>query len=214
MKIDTVIQIARHFGLSTDLLLTKEITVNELYRFDLMADKLQTVDQKKMAERSRDIPLVRADKFFEMIPNLKNKDFFDQLEKISLEDLPSGKYRAFEINNNEMLYHHSGIKPGDVVVGHQIGLSDINELKPGVVLVVISNQLIVRRLKEVSDELVLMADNPFLPVASIPLKSLAEIYLVDRLITSHIPGPVLLEERVMQIEVEMERMKEKLKKLE
>src|SRR6476661_3672645 len=39
-KMETVVQIARHFGLSIDLLLTKELTVNELYHFDIFKQEL------------------------------------------------------------------------------------------------------------------------------------------------------------------------------
>ena len=37
-KMETLIQIAQHFGLSVDLLLTKELTVNELYNFDIFRE--------------------------------------------------------------------------------------------------------------------------------------------------------------------------------
>ena len=39
-KVDTIIAIANHFGISIDLLLKKELTVNELYRFDIFRPEL------------------------------------------------------------------------------------------------------------------------------------------------------------------------------
>ncbi|MBC8084861.1 MAG: helix-turn-helix transcriptional regulator, partial [Hymenobacter sp.] len=41
-KMETLIQIAQHFGLSVDLLLTKELTVNELYNFDIFKPQAPT----------------------------------------------------------------------------------------------------------------------------------------------------------------------------
>ena len=38
-KLDTIIQMAAHFGLSVDVLLTKELTINDLYKFNLHVDK-------------------------------------------------------------------------------------------------------------------------------------------------------------------------------
>ena len=37
-KMETLTRIAQHFGLSVDLLLTKELTVNELYNFDVFRE--------------------------------------------------------------------------------------------------------------------------------------------------------------------------------
>ena len=76
-KIDTVINIAKYFGISLDSLLTKELTINEIYHFDILKHELNK--NKKTSQNENITPLVWKKNREEYIKNLKNKDFLKQL---------------------------------------------------------------------------------------------------------------------------------------
>ncbi len=119
-KIDTVIAIANHFGISIDLLLKKELTVNELYRFDIFKPELQ---QSLVAEPHAHIlpptvagiPLLTAAHTGEYILQKGAAAFVGQLPQLHLPFLPKGNYRAFEVMDSDTTFHK-----GDVVIGQKL----------------------------------------------------------------------------------------------
>jgi transcriptional regulator with XRE-family HTH domain len=104
-KMETLIQIAQHFGLSVDLLLTKELTVNELYGFDIFKEQLQpprpTPEEIAEADRQQNVtPLVYRNRALEYIVKHHDPAFIDSLPWLQLPHrahrAPRGpsKYRA------------------------------------------------------------------------------------------------------------------------
>ena len=69
-KMETLIQIAQHFGLSVDLLLTKELTVNELYHFDIFKETTAATPAPGPAAE----PLVLDNLIGEIRPASQRKD--------------------------------------------------------------------------------------------------------------------------------------------
>src|SRR5690606_22525321 len=120
-RIDTIIAIANHFSLSTDALLRKELTVNELYSFNILKGEFDPTQMPPALGKSikagrkevgflagnyKDgIPLVEKDNVLEYIVNLQNKDFIINLKRILLPADTRGILRAFEHSGDEMFYH-------------------------------------------------------------------------------------------------------------
>jgi len=217
-KVDTIIQIARHFGLSIDVMLTREITINELYKFDIFSQKIRSKPQELpidtlKADRSKQVPLIKVASQLEYIANYKNRDYLLNLPGLELPDIdPQGKH-AFEVSDNEMQYHQHGIKQGDWLLGNKIEIKKLGRLSlPCVVIIVTAEKIQVRRLISVHQNLKLMADSPFVESVELKPYEILEIWQAIAIFSQHLDEPVFLEEKVMQLESRLSLLEQSLKK--
>lgn len=220
-KMETVVQIARHFGLSIDLLLTKELTVNELYGFDIFKQELKHVPPLiKIANPAPALPetvLVKANQAWEYIVKHHEKSFLEQLSVVYFPLELKNKSRAFEHAGSEMQYRDNGIFNGDVLLGEKVETAAFTTLVPGLVyVVVLQSSLVVRRLLEPSsgETLKLKADNPDYSTLEIPLKEVLELWEVRGVFSSRLKAPALVEERLTQLEQTVLQLNNRLKALE
>lgn len=126
-KVDTIIAIANHFGISIDLLLKKELTVNELYRFDIfrpellggeVAEPKVTLQQpESISIAAPGIPLISASVVGEYVVHKGANTFTAQQPQLQLPFLPKGNYRAFEVYENTT---PGSFQQGDVVLGRKL----------------------------------------------------------------------------------------------
>lgn len=213
-KIDTIIQIANHFGLSVDVLLLKELTVKDLYSFNILNKKLDrahhfepTVSQPA---KKGNICLVTADQSLEYLINRNNRDFISNLPHIDLPISFKEKSRAFEMEGSEMEYNQNGLHHGDILLCKE---ADLKSLKPGKVYSVVTQEsIITRRLLNSSYEtLELTTDDPNYLMLSIDSNNVKEIWQVVGAFSTYLNPPKMIEERVMLIENQLKKLKERLK---
>ncbi|MDX5347538.1 MAG: LexA family transcriptional regulator, partial [Hymenobacteraceae bacterium] len=176
-KMETVVQISQYFGLSIDLLLTKELTVNELYGFDIFKKDFHkdpslikvAAAAEKQAQEAR---LVRAKQALEYIVNHHDPQYLDKLPAITLPATETGISRAFEMGSSEMQYQQNGLHPGDILFCAPADKTDLEALQPGQVYVaVLPDKLLMRRLQVSSfkNKLAFKADNPDYAVLNIAI---------------------------------------------
>lgn len=213
-KIDTIIQIANYFGISIDLLLNKELSVSELYSFDILTRKLDEAHhfQKKPepAYRKGGIGLVRLDQYVEYMVNHSNKDFLTKLPYIELPINFKGTTRAFELNGSEMEYQQNGLHHSDILL---CILSDIEkDLREGSIYVVVySEGILTRRLQSTNEHSLLMAsDDPNYSTIEIPITDIKEIWLVKGVYSTYLNPPKFLEEKLMRLEKRIADIESKL----
>ncbi|WP_439879824.1 helix-turn-helix domain-containing protein [Pontibacter sp. MBLB2868] len=118
-KIDTLVQIAQHFGISVDLLLTKELTINELYGFDIFKKGLSKEEVLKKvaaaADSTNQFPLITGT-HSETYP-VKSADpaYVSSLPTVSVPlKQPATETRAFEITTAELQLY--GVQVGDIAL--------------------------------------------------------------------------------------------------
>lgn len=112
-KIETLIQIAHYFSISIDTLLTKELTINELYQFDIFSRTNNERDHDDLEEKT---PLVRKESQLEYIVQKDNKDYINNLPSIMIPLPKNKKSRAF-INADPLInYHGKGIFIDDIMI--------------------------------------------------------------------------------------------------
>lgn len=146
-KIETVIAIANHFGISIDLLLKKELTVNELYRFDIFKPELQ---QSLVAEPHTPllpppvagIPLVSVAHVGEYVLHKGAANYSAQLPQLQLPFLPKGSYRAFEV-----LDATGKLAQGNVVIGRKLSAKEKRE-KGQYYIVLTPARLVIKQAAE------------------------------------------------------------------
>ncbi|MDN5200132.1 LexA family transcriptional regulator [Fulvivirgaceae bacterium BMA10] len=217
-KIDTVIQIANYFGLSVDVLLTKELTVNELYRFDIFTDgmnvnKISGSQKLDRTHPKNGIALVNLKQYIEYIVNHQNKDFLDKLSKINLPVTFKRKSRAFQLNGSEMEYNHNGLHHGDILLCVEREKTNKKDLNTGSVYVAVHKEdIICRRLSGLSkDKLILKSDDPNYELIEVNIEDLLELWEVKGVYSTYLNPPTVVESRILQIENELIELKKKMK---
>lgn len=212
-KLDTIIRIAQNFGLSIDVLLTKELTVNELYKFDIFkADEVLHKKDNKIPivdkdESQEDTPLIRKEGYLEYIVNNKNKDYINNLPSVRLPDTQHKKSRAFEVSDNAMEFNEKGLLPGDILSCSPIDLENSKKLTIDKVYIVVTHKdIYTRRLIAKRNTLDFKADNPAFEILSFPPEEVIEIWQVDGFYSTALKPPALLEERVALLEKQVKEL--------
>lgn len=216
-KIDTIVQIAHFFGLSIDLLLNKELTINDLYKFDVIVNDLNDgnlpeVQEDTVAMPPGGIALVLVDKYIEYIVNYQNKDFISKLKKIYLPATRKEKSRAFQMNGSEMEYNHNGLHHGDILLCYQIeGLTN-KKIKKGKVFVAITKEsFIIRRATGIGKQIEFSSDDPNYSSAYLNLADILELWEVYGVYSTYLNPPSALEARILEVENDIREIKKKLK---
>ncbi|MFC6225289.1 XRE family transcriptional regulator [Hymenobacter artigasi] len=216
-KMETLIQIAQHFGLSVDLLLTKELTVNELYHFDIFKEQLQPPAPVPKAasladNQQRVTPLVYRNRALEYIVRHHDPAFIDSLPVLQLPHQLSGPTRAFEVSGADMLLHRQGLRHQDIVLCSRVDKAR-PRLKSGSVYVFVTpGKVLIRRLTEwleIDQLLKLRADNPDYGSQELAMSQALEVWEVRGVFTTHLRAPALLDERVAELERKMEELLER-----
>jgi transcriptional regulator with XRE-family HTH domain len=207
-KMETLIRIAQHFGLSADLLLTKELTVNELYHFDIFQEQLASPappSTPSTADALADVtPYVAGNRSFEYIVNHHDPAFIDALPWVKLPHQLSGPTRAFEIRGAEMqLPKQRGLRHKDLVLCTRVNKA-LPTVQVGSIYVFITQgKILVRRVaQKLADgqRLYLKADNADYSSQEFELAQALEIWEVKGVFTTHLRPPAKLDERVATLE--------------
>lgn len=212
-KMETLIQIAQYFGLSVDLLLTKELTVNELYHFDIFKQETTpapaadtTAEADQQAARTPFVPAVRL---LEYIVQHHSSAFIDALPPLTFPHQLGPATRAFEIVGAEMQHQQQGLRHQDVVLCCRVDKATATNLRTGrIYAFVTQNSLLVRRLAErlSGTVLKLRADNPDYGAQEFALDQALEIWEVKAVFTTHLRPPSRIEDRVTRLERQVEEL--------
>ncbi|GAA4383300.1 helix-turn-helix domain-containing protein [Hymenobacter koreensis] len=209
-KMETLIQIAQHFGLSVDLLLTKELTVNDLHRFDIFQQQIQqktAAETQAEADRQPHVtPLVPAARMLEYIVQHHSPAFVDGLPPLTFPHNLGATTRAFELTGADM---QPTLRHQDVILCCRIDKA-APALRTGEVYAFVTqSRLLVRRLAERrldSPVLKLRADNIDYTVQDFDLTQALEIWEVKAVFSTHLRPPVAMEERVARLERQVEEL--------
>jgi transcriptional regulator with XRE-family HTH domain len=221
-KTDTLIQIAKHFGVSVDMLLTKELTVNDLLHFDIYQhqrqgkDLAESVSKVLPADLMPNVtPFVRADELLAYGMRCQDPRWLAMLPTLTMPPSFPPATRAFELSTSEMTQPTgTGLRPQDVVIGERVSLpTGANpgafQLQPGLLYaVVLLSGPLVRRLQAVlpGSTLLLHADNPDYPPRETPLADVLELWQIRAVLTSPPAPPAPLDERVAKLEAMMAQL--------
>ncbi|MEM0941454.1 MAG: LexA family transcriptional regulator [Bacteroidota bacterium] len=210
-KIDTVIHIAKHFGISIDTLLTKEITINELLKFNILnKDEIRQSRRINKDEILHATPYVSLDKHSNYIVHLENKDFINELPILRLPDIQSNKSRAFQISGSAMEYRTGGIRNKDVLVCEYLDIKKYDFEVNQIYLVVHNQGITSKRFKEGKDgQLFFTSDNPSYESLQITKDDLLEVWIPVFLITNKLNQPEELEHRLSDIESKIQDLLDK-----
>jgi transcriptional regulator with XRE-family HTH domain len=214
-KIDMIVQMAHHFGLSVDILLTKELSVNDLYSFNILNKKLDQAHHFtpiiESENKKKKIRLVPLDRQLEYLVNHNSQDFLSKLESIELPTDTLSEYLAFEIGGSEMEYNQNGLHHGDILLCKKCIPESKHMLKGQVYTIVAENSINTRRLQSIKkDQVYFSSDDPNYPLMDVALRDIIALWQVVGSYSTYINPPRMIEERVMMIENELKLIKRKM----
>lgn len=205
-KMETLIQIAQHFGLSVDLLLTKELTVNDLYGFERYQQPEATASDVAVADQSQQLtPYVPAARLLEYVVRHHDVAFIDGLTALSFPHELGPATRAFEMQGADM---QPTLRHQDVLLTCRVDKATLRLRAGRLYAFLLQNQLLVRRLVEhrADNVLRLRADNPDYPVQDMPFTDALEVWEVQGVFSTYLRPPALVEERVTRLERQVEEL--------
>ncbi len=155
-KLETVVKIANHFSISIDELLTKELTVNRLLRFN---EAITT----EYSYRNDEFEAIKC-----ITPEVKEEFILQFANIISNTDLPTiklpnvtGKDKiAFVIDDLTMSGGSAGFYPKDIIIGTEIPLNELDNLNGELAVALANEQLYFRKLTHNNNAVMLTANHP------------------------------------------------------
>ncbi len=219
-KMETLIQIAQHFGLSVDLLLTKELTVNELYNFDIFQETAASTAPPSLPTAVNPLadvtPLVLGSRSLEYIVQHHDPAYIDGLPWLKLPHQLSGPTRAFEIRGAEMqLPKRQGLRHKDTVLCSRVSAAQPSVQVGRIYVFVTPGKILVRRVAGLladGQRLQLRADNADYSPQELELTQALEIWEVQGVFTTHLNTPARLDERVATLEQQVAELLQRLDK--
>ncbi len=209
-KIDTIIQIANHFRVSIDVLLTRELTVNDIYSFGLLNEKLNKAHKLTEAPKeplAEAIAFVEVKEYINYLVQYQNGDFVSNLRRIAIPKGNVRTMRAFEMNGSEMEYHQQGLHHGDILISKRVEVADLSNLAGTLVTLVTAEGIINRRIEKIGEkQLTLITDDPNYEVLIVDLDQILEAWKVEAVYSTYLNPPTLLEERVLKLEKIVEEL--------
>lgn len=208
-KIETIIKIANYFSIPIDDLLTSELTVNALLQFkgDITIE-VDSIKKKVFPE----VPLITSEYYVDYVRYYDKSKFISDLPTLKLPVDEKLSYRSFVVSSLEMTSNEKGLYPGDVVVGELMDIVSIDEVQNGIlVLAVVGNELILRRIFKVDNSYVFKADHKNIEDKVYGKSEIKELSCVKYVFSNKLPelnNP--MEDKLLFLEQEFQKLKNKL----
>ncbi|WP_286757199.1 LexA family transcriptional regulator [Roseivirga sp. UBA838] len=190
-RLNNLLNMAKVFGVSVDLMITKDLEGKTL-------EQIQAMD-KKSGGAMKVLSITVNDKdneYIDLIPQkasagylngYADPQYLEELPKFQIPSLPtSGTYRAFEITGDSML----PIKPGTIVIGQY--LDSLSSIKNGRCYIILSKEegVVYKRVFDYTDELgqlFLVSDNKAYSPYKIEASDVIEIWEAKAYLSMEIP---------------------------
>lgn len=183
-KIDTIIKVANYFSISIDDFLTKEITVNQLLRFNGGI----TTDINQIVKASfQEIPFVNSLNSKLFVANFKTSQSYKSLPTIRVPMEGNLDFLAFMVKDLFMVSEEEGLFPNDVVMGERRGPEAL--IEGDVVVVMVNNLLLIRRFANADAGYELVADHIHIPSIHIPFEDVVYFWKVSFVFLKGYPKP-------------------------
>ncbi len=210
-KIETIMDIANYFSISLDDLLTKELSVNDLYRFDIFRKDLNDQAIHNLVPKSAPVDMVPVP-----LVDWNNQGAYltdaiavSSLPYISIPLIKGKKYRAFEISDNTMNYNGLGPEAGDIVIGVCPDKFDVGQTESDkVYLFETSSEILLRRVVSKSlSQVVLKGASLNSYQKTFGLKDFKGVWQVEKIITKNIGSENKLSTKMREVENELSLLK-------
>lgn len=213
-KIDMIIDIAKYFSIGLDDLLTKELSVNDLYRFDIFRKDLSEQVNHNLIPSSTPIDIIPVP--FVSIDQkdlyLKDRESISTFPSINLPLGKGKKYRAFELSDNSMNNNGLGPESGDIVIAHKPEKFEIAKLEiDRVYLFETEGDYFMRRMISKSISQIVVGGTALNDYQlTLAIKEIQGVWQVASVITKNIGADNSWTAKIREIENDMNLLKAKV----
>lgn len=208
-KIEMLIAMANYFSISIDALLTRKLTMTEIFKFNRVNEKLDQVHQLKGKglKKIPSVKLIRTTQYLDYVTQRSNSDYIDAMEQVGLPASINATI-AIEMNGGEMTRENQGIRHGDILFGKELDTKDLRDCLDQVVAFALDSEILVRRLKAVeANTITLSADDPAYPNRQLIGEEVLVCWSIMGVYSDKIPRPMQMEDRLLRIEEELKRLR-------
>lgn len=199
-KLETVMKIANHFSIGLEELLTKELTVNKLLRFN---EAITTGEKRKEQALVEGIGCVVENGAADFVTgfNSANKISNTGIANIYIPNVSGEDKLALVIDDLTMSGGASGFLPKDMVIGQEVSLAEMESTNRELVIAVTASQLYFRKMSYQGDMVVLKANHPGVEPTALSAKEIKGLWRIIHVFRYTMPtGENELEQRLAQLE--------------
>lgn len=210
-KVSTLLEIANHFGIGTDDLLKKDLSVNDLYRFDIFRDDLIKGNKHNLNPSVIPVEVIAIPFISEAnrATYYKDRKSLSNFENINIPIEKGFNYRAFEISDNAMFNGFSGPNTNDIIIAkapEKFGMDEVEQGK--IYLFEKKAELLLRMVQNKSiGKVVLQASNPNTYNTTLQIKDIIQVWQVVKLISNNISTTNSIGARISHLENEIAALK-------
>ena len=208
-KLETVVKIAKHFSIGIEDLLTKELTVNQLLRFN---EAITVVPSDTQNKEKQGIVCITENNKEEFIAqyNVANNISNIQLPHVYLPHVNGEHKLALVINDLTMSGGANGFLPKDMVIGTQVPLNEVAKVDGELVLVAIAKDIYFRKISCQDDKVVLKANHPGVEPIALATNEISGLWVVVHIFRYTLPNNNNeMEQRLAQLENTIASLRQK-----
>lgn len=195
-KLETVLKIANHFSIGIEELLTGELTVNRLLKFN---EKITTSSDMALIPDFDAIPCILSNEKEAFAKNYKSGFEIEKLPTIRLPYIESPNHFAFSIDDLSMTGGAIEFFPKDIIIGVEIDKNKIQEEK--LVMVLVNQELIFRKLYFQEKNYLLKADHHGVDDIVVSADEITAIWKIEHIFHYSMHSKeILLENRLALLE--------------
>lgn len=173
--LDFLISFSDYFKIPIDILLRNDLTKSKDTSFIEIGNQRVLFPITVDSDNENLIEVVPVKASAGYLAGYDDPEYIEQLQKIKLPFLPTGKHRAFPIKGDSML----PMKDGSFVIGRFI--EDIQDIKTGktYVLVTLNDGMVYKRVInniDLNESLLLISDNKIYNGYSVPISEVLEVW--------------------------------------
>jgi transcriptional regulator with XRE-family HTH domain len=208
-KIDTIIEISKAYGLSVDLLLTKDLSINDLFHFDQLHQSLSH-NVNPFEGRNEEVPLVTPDHEIEFLVNHNKTDFLNRLPRLRIPGMTNHNRMAFKLKKT-YTFESFEYTSQDILIGkkEKINPKILNQLA----VLHDDENLMFTKIKRLDDQWLYGFGNGFEDSPVIDTSKIKQLWLIDAIIHFNQTNKSNQSDRLSRLENQVEKMRERMEKL-
>lgn len=202
-KMETVIKIANHFSLDIEDLLTKELTVNRLLKFN---EHITVRSEGLQNEAFPQIPCLTKRQKVAFIEALNNQKKIN-LPMISLPFIDGSDKIAYVVEDASMSGNSPSFLPKDTVIGERIELKNVASASGKLAIIATKNDVLFRKITVSENTLTLQASQYGIDAITLPLSSVNAVWIIVHVFHYNLPNQNEIERRLAMLENAIENLK-------
>lgn len=207
-KLETIIKIANHFSISIEDLLTKELTVNRLLKFNEAITLVPESNENNLAQGVICITTAIKQKFIELYKADANNT--EGIPRIYLPNVSGSDMLAMVVDDLSMSGGVNGFLPKDIVIGKKVVIKHTIPGNGDLGIVLTKSALYFREINTSERNLLLTANHPGVAPVTLPIKEVRAIWQVVHIFRYTLPATSNeMEQRLAKLENSIASLRKK-----